>query len=439
MKTKASVLKKMIVLLYVSMFFLPPVNAQPPALLWEKCFGGSDYDAPTATIATSDGGVIVAGKTLSDNDNVNNNHGGYDVLVIKINTSGTLQWQKTIGGNLDDLVCGITETSDGDYLLVGKTNSTTGDLAAENGIYDGWIARLDREGKLKWAKTMGTSGNDCFNAVFEYDGNISIAGSISMGSTDEQGYSDFLLLRTDVSGKVQWARSYGGSSSEFLTSAARTVSGDFLLCGYTSSDDGMLAGHHGKNDVWIIKVDARGIMYWQKVIGKSVRGNNPYCVVTHDSGFLVSGFQQSKEIFQKSTGEAKSNFTILKFSNSGEEEWKYLFSEKDNAHYKQLCCFEAQDGGYYTSGIVNQRVSHGASTTQDVFIMKLDAARETIWKYNMEAAQKNFKTTLCQSNDGSIVISSNRFCSPQNKNLRKGFDDYCVLKISSSVNIAAGK
>lgn len=400
-------------------------RAQDTAIEWQKCFGGSDYDMPEKAIATADGGLVVIGTTLSNDGDVSGNEGGYDAWIIKLDAQGNLQWQKTIGGNYDDFAYGISQMSGGDYLVAGKTNSTSGTLAATNGMYDGWLARLSTDGKILWTKTMGTHGDDCFNAVFECEnGNIVVAGSISRGTAGEQGYTDYLLMKINAAGKILWAKPYGGSNEEVLSAAVRTPAGDFLLCGYSSSHDGMLAGTHGNNNVWIIKTDANGNMYWRKIVGNYIKGNAVRCAVTNESDFLISGFQSLNARHQK------THFNVAQFSNGGKEEWSYSFPENNYATYKGLRCTKQNDGGYFLGGIIKAEDSNGNETMPEIFGIKLNSNGVPQWNQMLSSNQKDAAAILFQSLDECFVFTGQKIAPATNNAKRIGFADFCIMKIA---------
>jgi len=84
---------------------------------WEKIYGGSSYDYAYSIQQTSDGGYIVAGETASFGS------GDYDIWILKLDSTGGVQWQKTYGGSFDDSAASIQQTNDGGYIIAGKTNS----------------------------------------------------------------------------------------------------------------------------------------------------------------------------------------------------------------------------------------------------------------------------------------------------------------------------
>jgi hypothetical protein len=112
------------------------VTAQSaPDIEWQKCLGGTLFEWASAIEQTNDGGYIVAGSTNSDDGDVSDNHGDYDIWVVKLNSTGVLQWQKCLGGTSDELAYSIQQTTDDGYIIAGWTYSNDGDVSGLHGYY----------------------------------------------------------------------------------------------------------------------------------------------------------------------------------------------------------------------------------------------------------------------------------------------------------------
>lgn len=106
--------------------------AQAPYLQWQKTLGGTEFDKCNSIQPTNDGGYIMAGYTYSTDGDVTGNHGGCDYWVVKLNATGDIIWQKTLGGTYFDVAYSIQLTNDGGYIVAGSTNSTTGDVTGKS-------------------------------------------------------------------------------------------------------------------------------------------------------------------------------------------------------------------------------------------------------------------------------------------------------------------
>jgi hypothetical protein len=157
-------------------------------------------------VQTSDGGYIVVGATSFGLGFLG---GGwaYDFWVLKLDSQGNIQWQKTYGGWSYDDVVRVRQTSDGGYILGGFTQSFG------SGPQDMLVIKLDSQGNIQWAKTYGGMGYELGGYIIQtQDGGYIVSGSTtSFGA----GGWDLLVLKLDPNGNIQWAKTYGGSANEY--------------------------------------------------------------------------------------------------------------------------------------------------------------------------------------------------------------------------------
>lgn len=98
---------------------------------------------------------MLAGLTASNGGDVTVYHGSYDFWVIKLDSTGNLVWEKTLGGSEDDQATTVQQTPDGGYMVAGLTRSNDGDVTGFAGCYDGWLIKLSAEGEMEWEQTIG--------------------------------------------------------------------------------------------------------------------------------------------------------------------------------------------------------------------------------------------------------------------------------------------
>ena len=128
---------------------------------WQKCLGGSLFDQCSSIQQTTDGGYILTGYTQSNNGDVSGHHGGgYDVWVVKLTSLGVIQWQKCLGGSGFDIGDSIQQTTDGGYILNGHTGSNFGDVSGIHEDYDAWVVKLTSLGVIQWQKCLGGNSTD---------------------------------------------------------------------------------------------------------------------------------------------------------------------------------------------------------------------------------------------------------------------------------------
>ncbi|PVW16340.1 hypothetical protein DDV96_03520 [Marixanthomonas spongiae] len=139
----------------------PVMNfAQAPDIDWQKASGGTGSDYPTQVQQTNDGGYILGGITFSSDGEITGSHGLFEYWLIKLSSAGSLSWEKALGGSNSDLCYDVQQTTDTGYIAAGWSNSNDGDVSNNYGNYDYWIVKLDSSGNLQWEKNYGGSGLD---------------------------------------------------------------------------------------------------------------------------------------------------------------------------------------------------------------------------------------------------------------------------------------
>ena len=229
------------------------------ALQWQKALGGTGGDEAYGIVVASDGSIIVAGDSNSNNGDVSGNHGGRDVWVVKLDGAGILKWQKSLGGTGYDLGYNVSLTSSNDIILSGDTESDDGDVSSNHGFADFWVVKLDGNGALKWEKTLGGTGYDVPNGgnLVTPDGGIIVAGYSQSNDGDvsgNHGGTDFWIIKLDENGMLKWQQSFGGTSAEDINGISSTPGGDIIMTGYSLSNNGNVSGNHGGYDMWVVRL-----------------------------------------------------------------------------------------------------------------------------------------------------------------------------------------
>ena len=277
-------------------------------LTWQKSLGGSSGDYDTSIRQTLDGGYIVAGRSSSFDGEVTGNHGGGDFWIIKLAADGTLLWQKCLGGSYTDGAYAIQQTIDGGYIVAGQSESNDGDVTGNHGGDDFWIVKLDSTGNLSWQKSLGGSNDDeAYSIQQTTDGGYIVAGtskSINGDITGNHGGDDYWVVKLDASGNLSWQKSFGGSYSDEATSIQQTIDGGYIVAGSSGSNDGDVTGNHGISDYWIVKLDSAGNLVWQKSLGGSSFDWAFSIQQCTDGGYIVAGYTHSND------GDVTENYGI---------------------------------------------------------------------------------------------------------------------------------
>jgi hypothetical protein len=235
--------------------------------LWDRTFGGGKDDYGLSVQQTSDGGYILVGRTVSFGA------GDGDVWLIKTDGNGNKLWDRTLGGSRDDWGRSVQQTNDGGYILVGATYSFG------SGNYDVWLIKTNANGNKLWDRTFGGSGDDYGYSVQQTND----SGYILLGTSKFGGDYGFRLIKTDANGNELWDKAFGGSKDDWGRSVQQTSDGGYILLGWTYSFGA------GNADVWLIKTDANGNKQWEKTFGGS-SGDFGYSVQqTSDGGYILVG------------------------------------------------------------------------------------------------------------------------------------------------------
>lgn len=247
-------------------------------IIWEKSFGYVGADSAFSIIQTQDNGFLLSGVLdVSASDGAGNNrmnmerHAGGDYWVIKIDAMGELQWSRYFGGTFTDTAYDSVQTQDGNFLIMGSSDSDDVDINNNKGTYDFWVVKLNNTGTLLWEKSFGGTEIDEARAITTTaDGNFFIAGDSRSNDIDlstNNGAADVWIIKINSDGDLLWEKTFGGSSFDGVKAIYKTQNNEFLVAGNSRSSDGNLTKNNGQNDAWIFKINAQGNVMWQKTIG----------------------------------------------------------------------------------------------------------------------------------------------------------------------------
>ena len=344
------------------------------SIQWKKILGGSDNETPFAIHQTSDGGYVVAGNTLSNDGNVSGNHGDYDAWVVKIDSSGTILWQKTLGGSGWEEAWDVQQTTDGGYIVAGRSGSSDGDLTANYGSLDYWIVKLSIVGEIQWQKSLGGSGLDLGYSVEQTtDGGYIVAGESDSQNghiTGNHGGSDYWVVKLNFEGKIEWEKSLGGGGIDRANDIHQTRDGGYIAFGQSNSNNGDVTDNHGNNDFWVIKLGETGDLVWQKALGGANDDFARSIQQTNDDGFIMTGQTQSNngDVIGNDGG---ADLWIVKINETGEIQWQKTLggTSSETGHSVQ----QTNDGGYILAGQAksNNGDVSGVHGGDDYWVIKL--------------------------------------------------------------------
>jgi hypothetical protein len=286
-------------------------------LAFTKNFGGSNRDYFSSIQQTADGGFIVAGNSNSKDGDVTGNHGEKDFWIIKFDQQGNIQWKKCLGGSKEDVANSILITSDNGFIIAGYSQSKDGDVTENHGNADIWIVKLNTLGFIQWQKSFGGSRWDSANSILETStGDFIIAGESKSNDgdvTENHGSHDFWIVKIDSQGNLLKQKSYGGNYSDTPYAILETSDMGFIIAGKSDSEDGDITENLGGDDIWLIEIDDQLNLRWQKNFG----GSNDEAAVsildTLDEGFIIVGPSSSYDGDVRTKNHGTNDFWFVKF------------------------------------------------------------------------------------------------------------------------------
>jgi len=311
---------------------------------WQKSFGGDFDDLAYSIQKTADGGYIVAGWTYSSGA------GGRDAYVLKLNSNGESEWENTFGGSDEDVAHSIQQTSDGGYIVAGWTQSSGA------GGLDVYILKLKSNGDLEWQQTFGESSDDWAYAIQKTtdDGYIVAGVTESFGARGDDAY----VLKLKSNGDLEWQQTFGGSHTDYAYSVEQTADGGYIVVGYTNSFGA------GGYDTYVLKLDSNGKSEWENTFGGSNYDEANSIQQTTDGGYIVAGYTDS-------FGAGYYDAYVLRLNSSGELEWQKTFGGNGNDYAYSIQ--QTTDGRYVVAGYT---YSFGNTSYCDAYILKLDSNGE---------------------------------------------------------------
>ena len=352
-----------------------------------ETIGGSKNDAFNAITKTIDGGYITAGYTQSnDGDIISKANISFDFLASKFSAENTLEWQKTFGGSEDDKALDIIQTLEGDFIILGSSESSDLDVSENAGSKDFWLVKLSNKGVLLWEKSFGFSGIDYGTTLLETkEGGFLITGVLDVSASDGQGNAkstatkhsggDYWAIKTDHTGTLEWSRFFGGSFTEVPSGVLETDAHNFIIVGSSDSNDFNISNSKGSYDFWIIKISTEGTLLWEKSFGGSEIDEAKAITRTNDGNFIIVGDTRSADKnVSKNNGAA--DIWVLKVSSEGNILWEKTIGGANFDAARAI--YKTQDNGFLIAGSSRSLDNDFENKGQnDALILKIDKNGES--------------------------------------------------------------
>lgn len=435
-------MKEKLLILITSLIFLTSFS-QAPSVEWQKSFGGTQEDIAKCVLQTPDGGFIVAGSTASNDGDCTDNHGGWDFLVVKTDNTGAVVWKKCYGGSNNDKANTIIKTNDGGYLIGGETNSIDGDITGNTlpnfGLGYNWIVKINQTGTIQWQKFMPVNGetSSSVKTIIETSSSSFIITGDTYFPNGGNGYGDIYIATVGNDGSYNPIANIiiGGGFNDFVNDMKATNDGGYIIVGNTNSSDGFFSDTNNFDssyeDIWVVKLTSNFTVEWLKLFGGGNSEQAFSVEQTNDGSFIVFGKTDSSD-GDITQNQGNSDYWLLKLDVQGVLVWQKTYGGTGNDGGYNIK--KTNDGGFILAG---RSVSTDGDITLnnggwDYWIMKIDSLGNIIWQKCYGGTGTDYAFSMDLTSDGGIIFAGQSWPNVLGENGNQGFFDFSLIKLSSS-------
>ena len=317
-----------------------------------------------------------------------------------------------IGGSEEDIVKKVVATNDGGFVLVGNTKSIDGYFEIKDRIgNDVFLIKYDLEGQLEWINTYGGTDDDVGNDVIETeDGQFYLIGYSKSSNGDasiNKGQHDNWLIKIDSKGKLIWEKSYGFAGHDHAYNIIKTNDGGLFFNGFidvTASQGEGASLRHGVGEFWCHKVDMNGEIIWRKYFGGSNNDRSYDAVETSDGGFILVGTSESQDV-EKTISFGSYDIWVIKISSSGNLIWEKSYG--GSAIDEGVKIIKSQDDNYMIIGNTNSKIINGVNTIgkNDFLMIKINSSGTVLNMFRHGSTEFDYAKDIIQTKDGSYFIT----------------------------------
>jgi putative intracellular protease/amidase len=377
------------------------LTMQEPSFLsgegvWARTYGGEEAEGARDVCACPDGGFLVAGYTFSHGT------GDADLLVVKTDAMGEMEWSRTFGGAGTEYGNACLSLLDG-YLVAGYTSSFG------SGGKDVYVIKLDEKGKEIWSKTFGGPSWDVGKAICESgDGNFYVCGyTHSFGKGEEDVY----LIKFDKDGNKHWSKTFGGDRLDMANSISLTEDNGLLI--------GATSGSFSSNtDFFLIRLDDKGEELWSKTYAaEGQRGHAfDWCnkmIGTRDGGAILTGYADNQDVM---------DVHLIKTDADGNQMWARTLGNQPFYDFGNDIV-EMADGSCIVAGTTKSISKSKEIYNNDVYFVKLDSSGNVLWEKSFGGAESDWATSATMAENGDVVMAG------YSGSAGSGFFDLLVFRI----------
>ena len=376
--------------------------------IWSRTIGGSNADGGSWIERTEDNGFIITGYTYSSGN------GNSDVLLLKTNSEGVVEWTESFGGEGKDVGNCVRVSNDG-YLVLGFTYSFG------SGDADAYLIKTDFHGNEIWSKTYGGENLDIGKSlIITRDNQYVFCGYTQSYNAIRD---DVYLVKTDTSGNLIWSKTYtydiSNPQSDMAYDLIEAADGSYVISAVTGFYQAIGLGV-GNRDIWIIKTDSSGVIYSSEIYDYINSGHSnqqfPQSIVENEEGNLLIAAQT--DVFYTDF----LDYYLVNINESGGQVWGKFFGNRPNYDYPKDMII-TNDKSVAICGTENSF----NDPYNDIYIVKTDSNGTQNWNQRFGGNGYEWGTSICEADDGNYVVLG------QTNSFGNGSFDIYLIKIDNQL------
>ena len=356
--------------LLILLICLQQITAQ---VKFQQAYGTSSSECIFSTEPTSDLGFISAGQKMIP-PAINTSYG----FLLKTDSIGALQWSKNYSIPGGGCFTNCFPTKDKGYIMAGNTTTATPGASS-----DMFLLKTDSAGNVLWSRSYGGNAMDASCYVLP----TSDSGYVLLGESNSPwtaGSSDIYIVKTDPSGNIQWAHSYGGTNWEKSNTITETTDGGFYISGTT------LSFNASNTDVYAFKLNSAGTLLWSKKYGESDTDADTRSIETDDGGFMTS--------YVTLNYGANGKMGLIKTNALGDTLWTKTYKTNGLGVTYAWGIEQTMDHGYAFIGFMQSTVGYYRG-----YNLKTDSVGNMLWVNKFTNTE--FLYSIRETKDTGLIIT----------------------------------
>lgn len=426
-------MKRLLLLVSTLALWNTNVSAQNPVLTWAQRFGGASNDKCTSAVVSEDGCTVSVGSfsgsitiNVNGTDEVFTSLGQKDILITKLNASGTVLWVKQFGGNGNDEALQVAKDASNNVFITGFFNESVtfspSAALSSAGASDLFITKLNSNGEFQWVNSVSNTGADVGRRVkLDNAGNIFVTGESITGAN-----SNIILNKYDASGTLLWAKTIGAAGNDFSNALEINAEGNVFLTGnfsgtvtFEASSSTVLSSVNA-TDAFLAQFTNDGGLVWIKQMAgaNSSSGVTPVDIAfDHNNSLILVGNFSGTANFDTGNNMISAiaagvvDVFMINFNLTGERNWIQSFGGAFNDQVIGLT-IDAEDN-FYLTGIINNTCDFDPSGnsfvlssdgSNDAFVAKYAGPGEFQWAERHGSINADFGMDVSMDPSGDLIV-----------------------------------